>query len=298
MKVTRIFSHKKTCLSVLFLALLVGFFLFLSQEKSSILNFRTCTDSLKPSRFSPSLEGLRELRCSASGRLSANKIEKYFQRLPSKVYVVDVRAEEEYYVNGISAGWLGIRYLKNRLEDRLYTTPFWETPFHHLKWVWRRLINLHSIATPPPHQMQSEEQFLKSLGHEYFCFAGQRHMVHSNEMVQEFIVFLDALPEGAWLHFHCATGRGRSTIFMILYDIYRNAKRVPLNDIILRQHLLGGENVLDVALRPKGTWTQASLFKRKKLVEDFYAYMVDPNGYGKQPWMAWIKARQNNDRTS
>jgi len=284
---------RKSHLLIILISLFTGFLFFLSQEKSSILNFRTCYDSFKPSRFTASREGLQELRCSASGRLSQSKIEKYFKKLPSKVYVIDVRAEQDFYVKGISAGWLGIRYLDGRFEDRLYTTKFyWGKPTQHLKWMWRRLINLHTLAMPTPQQMQSEEQFLKNLGHEYYSFAGQRHMVHSNEMIQEFINFLDSLPEDAWLHFHCATGRGRSTTFMILYDIYHNAKRVPLGDIILRQHLLGGENVFDIALRPKGTWSKDSLVKRKKLVEDFYSYMTDPNGYGIRNWIDWIKQRE------
>lgn len=267
----------------------VGGVFLVSQEKSSILNFRTCQDSLKPSRFSPSLIGLRELNSSASGRLSQAKIEKYFQRLPAKVFVIDVRAEEDLYINGISASWLGIRYLDDQVEDRLYKTHFWKTPVQHLKWAWRRVVNLKSLATPQQQNLQKEEAFLKNLGHNYYCFAGQRHMVHSNEMIQMFITFIEALPEDAWLHFHCATGRGRSTTFMILYDIYRNAKKVPLEDIILRQHLLGGENVLDVAFRPKGTWTRDSLLKRKELVERFYAYMTDPKGYGHQSWLKWVK---------
>jgi hypothetical protein len=276
----------------LFLAISVGGVFFLAQEQSSILNFRTCQDSLKPSRFSPSLVGLRELKCSASGRLSKTKIEKYFKRLPSKVYVVDVRAEEDLYVNGISASWLGIRYLDGQLEDRLYKKRFWKMPVQQAKWGWRRLVNLKTLKTPEVQQLQKEEQFLRNLGHEYYCFAGQRHMVHSNEMIQMFINFLEGLPQDAWLHFHCATGRGRSTTFMILYDIYRNAKKVPLEDIILRQHLLGGENVLDVALRPKGTWTKDSLLKRKALVERFYAYMTDPQGYGHQSWVNWVQQQQ------
>lgn len=298
MKTTYFFRKTKVLFSLLLVGLCVSGIFFLSQERSSILNFRTCQDSLKPSRFSPSLSGLRELTCSASGRLSKAKIEKYFKRLPTKVFVIDVRAEEDLYIKGISAGWLGVRYLSGQVEDRLYTTHFWKTPLSHLKWAWRRLINLKSLATPKLQQLQKEEMVLKNLGHEYYCFAGQRHMVHSPEMIQMFIHFLESLPKGAWLHFHCATGRGRSTTFMILYDIYHNAKKASLEDIILRQHLLGGENVLDVALRPKGTWTKDSLLKRKALVEQFYAYMTDPKGYGYQSWLDWVKHQTNQHKVS
>ena len=161
----RFLSHKiKALFFLLLLGFSVGGVFFLAKEQSSILNFRTCQDSLKPSRFSPSLVGLRELNCSASGRLSKAKIEKYFKRLPSKVFVVDVRAEEDLYINGISAGWLGIRYFDGQVEDRLYTVQFWKKPVPHLKWGWRRLVNLKTLKTPQANQLQKEEQFLKNLG--------------------------------------------------------------------------------------------------------------------------------------
>ena len=41
-------------------------------------------------------------------------------------------------------------------------------------------------------------------------------------------------------HFHCKEGIGRTTTFMIMYDIMKNYKEVSLNDIIKRQYLPSG----------------------------------------------------------
>ena len=59
-------------------------------------------------------------------------------------------------------------------------------------------------------------------------------------MIDYFIDFVQSQPNGSWLHFHCKEGIGRTTTFMIMYDIMKNHKDVELNDIIKRQVILSG----------------------------------------------------------
>lgn len=40
------------------------------------------------------------------------------------------------------------------------------------------------------------------------------------------------------IHFHCKAGIGRTTTFMIMYDIIKNYQHISLNDIIKRQVVL------------------------------------------------------------
>ena len=60
----------------------------------------------------------------------------------------------------------------------------------------------------------------------------------NDNMVNYFIDFVKKQPENTWLHFHCKAGAGRTTTFMIMYDIIKNHNYVDLNDIITRQILL------------------------------------------------------------
>lgn len=69
-------------------------------------------------------------------------------------------------------------------------------------------------------------------------FATDRE-VPSVESIDSFISTIKALNENSWLHFHCKEGIGRTTTFMISYDMIKNFNKVSANDIINRQIELG-----------------------------------------------------------
>src|SRR5207253_748252 len=99
-----------------------------------------------------------------------------------------------------------------------------------------------------------------------------------DEEVDRFILAVRIMPKNGWAHFHCEAGRGRTTTFLVLYDMMRNANRVSLEDIARRQQLLGYD--YDV-LRPAdpGSWKAPYTEDRIAFVRAFYSYArTNPNG--------------------
>jgi protein-tyrosine phosphatase len=113
-----------------------------------------------------------------------------------------------------------------------------------------------------------------------------------DEEVDRFILAIRALPENGWAHFHCEAGRGRTTTFMVLYDMLRNATQVSLNDIVRRQRLIGYD--YDV-LRPAdpGSWKAPYTDDRTAFVRAFYDYARANPGGSPQLWSEWLKSRAN-----
>jgi hypothetical protein len=104
--------------------------------------------------------------------------------------------------------------------------------------------------------------------------------------VDRFIRLVRELPDGEWLHFHCKAGHGRTTAFMAMYDMMRNAKKVSLDDILKRQFLIGG---IDLAADPlKDDWRYDGAVSRRKSLERFYQYCKANNDGFKQSWSEWL----------
>jgi hypothetical protein len=99
-----------------------------------------------------------------------------------------------------------------------------------------------NFATPERVTLMSaslERDVVGATGASYVRISVTDHARPLDDEVDRFILAVRALPENAWAHFHCEAGRGRTTTFMVLYDILRNANRVSLEDIVRRQKILG-----------------------------------------------------------
>ncbi len=154
-----------------------------------------------------------------------------------------------------------------------------------------------TLTLPSPQQVivkeaSIERDLVSSAGTSYVRVAVTDHTRPLDDAVDRFIVAVRALPENAWAHFHCEAGLGRTTTFMVLYDMLRNATRVSLEDIVRRQKLLSFD--YDV-LRPvgPGNWKAPYVEDRIAFVRVFYDYArANPNGRP-QLWSEWLKSGCN-----
>lgn len=243
------------------------------------VNFRTTLDLNKIENNDFNLSGLKNLNISGSSQfteLSLSKIKEAINHdLP--IYIIDLRKESHGFINGdavslfspgnkINAG-LPLNAVLKREELFIKSIPL------------NRSINLDiDKYTIIPKTTYNEESLVKNNELNYFRIPVNDNERPTDEMVDRFISFTKALPKDRWIHFHCKEGRGRTTTFMILYDIINNYKTVSLDNIIDRQIALSSLDSLKFDKREI----------RYLLLENFYKYAKETNL--DMTWQEWVKS--------
>lgn len=189
------------------------------------------------------LNGLNNLNISGSGQFSDSGLSLIKKSIDKKFSIIDIdlRQESHGFVNGIAVSF---ENEKNNANKGLNLSEVLSTE--------NNLLGSIKIGTPitfynteeeiVPKSVQNEFQVTNSKEIGYIRIPVTDGGLPTDDMVNYFIDFVKNQPKDSWLHFHCRAGVGRTTTFMIMYDIMKNYKDVSLNDIIKRQVLLSGMN--------------------------------------------------------
>lgn len=228
-------------------------------------------------------EGLVALNSYGSGLINYHDFKSRFKDNRDKIYVVNLFPEDIYYYNDRCLKWYGLGYTQSTLGNNAYAKK-------PIRGFFKPILRFF-YGYPPVDDLKSlktEEQIIHEMGGHYFMpLRDNTNWLNSQGYLEETIQFFESLPNDAIVYFHCFHGKGRTTTFMILYDIFRNHKKVPLIDIVNRHYCLGREDVFNTVVYVAGSWSEAALLARKKLVEHFYEFMNDPKGYHHQSWAQW-----------
>ena len=267
---------------------------------AELRNFRLMTDDwhISARGKEPTRAGLGELQASASGQPSESALttlrEKISELAPNvKLFVVDLRQESHGFANSLPISW----HVKNNAGnvgknssevqadevERLKNLRGKETTFQPLGNADTKILK---PVTMIPRVMKTEREVCEQIGVEYKRFAATDMQFPDPEVVDEFISFVATLPENAWLHFHCQAGHGRTTTFLVMYDILKNPE-LSLEEICKRQYLLGGSNIL---IEPEGDDFYAKNDRdRAKKIRLFYEFVQGTRAeqIGLQ-WSEWL----------
>lgn len=259
-------------------------------QASLPLHFRMSTTPLPENETqAPSSLGLAELEASGSAQFSVKSlgvILKKIGRLP--LTLVDLRQESHGFLNGMAISWYAERDWANKGKTLAQIEDDETSRLHHLfdhyfEWVY------FSKKFPLPIYIKSvdtENELAQINGIGYLRIPVTDHLRPSDEDVDHFISFIKELHPHTWLHFHCAGGEGRTTTFLIMYDMIRNATKVSFHDILERQNLLGGANFL--AVPDKKNWKYEYIIERYDFLSDFYNYSKQ-NSNLKKSWKEWTE---------
>lgn len=246
-------------------------------------NFRLMTDTWRNAvnGNEPTRMGLDELPISASGQPSQAALKTLYDKIctvdpAAKIFLVDLRQETHGYANSlpvslyvehnaINAGKTAAE-VENNERKVLKNLRGIETTFKPLGNTDTKLFKPITIV---PRFIETERETAEKIGFNYVRFAAADMQFPAPEVVDDFITFVVNLPSNAWLHFHCHAGHGRTTTFIVMYEIMKNPN-VSLEEICQRQYLLGGSNLL---LEPEGKdWYSRMSRDRAKKIRLFYEY--------------------------
>jgi protein-tyrosine phosphatase len=262
-------------------------------------NFRTTSDAVPPvaGEAAPALAGLSDLHASGSAQFTPSGLGAIVARVRGPLTVFDLRQESHGFIGAEPVTW--------------YAEHDWvsvgSSHGDALADEARRLADLRARPTalvaakddergtsPAPIAVTavlSEAEVVEALGARYVRLTVTDHLRPSDAEVDRFIAAVRALPAGAWAHFHCRAGKGRTTTFMVLYDMLRNARRVTLDDIVLRVGRLSAEyDVLHVPAADD--WKQVYQSERAAFVRAFYEYARTHEGGAGATWSEWLAAQR------
>lgn len=250
-------------------------------------HFRKTTDkiNIKDSNVL-NLYGLASLKASGSGQFAENSLILLKQSIGNElpVKIVDLRQESHGFINGIAVSWEG---KNNKANSGLTRKEVLDDESTKLKDIsLGKPISIYHNEKPQiiiPSKVQDEEELVNNLGISYIRIPVTDGERPTDDMVDYFVQFVKELQSNIWLHFHCKAGVGRTTMFMVMYDSMKNAKSVSLEDIMNRQVLLGGENLLSI----ENSSDDAK--KRAEFIREFFKYCVNNNDNFRTTWTQWLK---------
>ena len=240
---------------------------------------------------SPDTKGLDTLNISGSAQFSENHFRELAAELRERaggkeIYVFDLRSESHALLSGIAVSWCGENNWENKgltLEEvQADEAERFSAMVGTVVTAWNGRGKSADIDVS---SWMTEKELVESEGFHYVRFPCLDHCWPDDEYVEQFFDFVQGLDtENAWLHFHCQAGRGRTGVFMSIYDMIKNPD-VPFEDIMLRQAMTGSAYI---PYDDPGSDIAYVFALRSKRIRQVYDYIQEMNGSFTVPWREWV----------
>lgn len=232
------------------------------------------------------------LRIAGGGQPSKTALAHLHEQLglpdDTPLWVIDLRQESHGYLNEDAVSWHGVANAANRgmsaaaveqderqrLADAVGTNvravPMGHYDEAHIPYTFAEAVT--GFAT--------ERHIARKSGLGYVRIAATDMHWPEPQAIDDFVRFYRSLPqEHGWLYFHCQAGQGRTTTFMVLYELLERPDCTAY-EAIAHQRTLGGAD-LSSGERYEGICRFAQ-YVRENRATDFA-----------QSWSDWLSAQQS-----
>lgn len=222
-----------------------------NNSKSLPLHFRKTTDISTASALgSLDTKGLDKLNISGSGQFTEFNLPFLKEAIDDSFSIIDIdlRQESHGFINDLAISFYSIgKDLNNGFtteetvstEDKLLNSIKQNSQISIYDKLGKVLTNItvDSVST--------ENNAINKNGLKYQRFAVKDGGIPSATVIDDFVDFIKNKPEGQHLHFHCDAGEGRTTTFMVLYQIMTDNGNLSLDQILCYQYNMGGITLTD-----------------------------------------------------
>ncbi|AGF58096.1 hypothetical protein B0P06_003592 [Clostridium saccharoperbutylacetonicum] len=227
------------------------------------------------------LKGLDKLNISGSQQFSEFNLPTLIKSIGTSMPItdIDLRQESHGFINGLPVSWANS---KNNANEGLTREQVLEDEASKLKSI--KIGAPITFDNKPKEtvivaKVEDEKDIVKSNSVSYKRIPIRDGGIPSDEMVDYFIDFVKNQGDNSWLHFHCKAGVGRTTTFMIMYDMTKNCKEIGIEDIINRHMALAAFNEENIkSFQNK---------ERMDFLKKFYDYCKENANSFNKKWSEW-----------
>lgn len=256
-------------------------------------------------KYQGNVTGLGNLWMSGSGAPSeqgwktlANNIKNATQGKVKKILDLDLREETHGYLNHNAINlttqndWINQGKTLSQIlaaeQDWLQLLKTQPIIYNVLKSQDFKAGKFSTGIAIPVESIANEEKLATDAGFQYIRLTVSDHMAPSDADTDTFVSLVKNTSSDTWLHLHCRGGEGRTTTFMAMYDMLKNADKVSFDEILKRQAALPPYYDLYKVNRRDPSLT-VYYQQRLQFLKDFYQYAhAALQGY-QGNWSDWKK---------
>ncbi|MEN0057908.1 MAG: protein tyrosine phosphatase [Bdellovibrio sp.] len=223
-----------------------------------------------------------DLRMSGSGTFAPKALREIAKPVGKKkdlLYIVDLRQESHGLINDEPVTWHAER-------------EWAQADLNHDEAVRRERRLLGDLRVgdllkgKTIGSIETEESLVRSRGHQYHRLTVTDHVRPVDSEVDRFIEMVRTLPPQSWVHFHCRSGKGRTTLFMIMYEMLSRGTVYTYDEIVKRNKELSQDPDF-LKTEEESHWKAPYQKEMLAFLQEFYAY-AKAHPYGeKELWSEW-----------